>query len=221
PAGGQNRQPYNGVRVTDLPTRTSDPTPDELKRRFAVLERVAILFTLSDNILRALARQLQPVTVSKGSTIIKQGEPGDSLFIIEAGRCEATVEDSPGHQIVIAFWDAGDFFGEMALISGDPRTATVKALEECKLLVLDRKTLYETLPADSDAIIELTKLVEQRKDTLPNLIARAKMVAVEQAASTVAIYSPKGGSRRTTVAVNVAAALARQCPGEVLRVDLG
>ena len=209
------------MRVTDLPTRTSDPAPDELKRRFAVLERVAILFTLSDNILRALARQLQPVTVSKGSTIIKQGEPGDSLFIIEAGRCEATVEDSPGHQIVIAFWDAGDFFGEMALISGDPRTATVKALEECKLLVLDRKTLYETLPADSDAIIELTKLVEQRKDTLPNLIARAKMVAAEQAASTVAIYSPKGGSGRTTVAVNLAAALARRYPGEVLLVDLG
>src|SRR5439155_841665 len=120
PAGGQNRQPYNGVRVTDLPTRTSDPTPDELKRRFAVLERVAILFTLSDNILRALARQLQPVTVSKGSTIIKQGEPGDSLFIIESGRCEPTVEDSPGHQSVIALWDAGDCFWEMGLISGEP-----------------------------------------------------------------------------------------------------
>jgi CRP-like cAMP-binding protein len=207
--------------VADLPTKTTGPSPDELKRRFGILERVAILFTLSDNILRALARSLQPVVVAKGATIIRQGEPGDSMFIIERGRCEALVEDSPGHQIVIAFWEAGDFFGEMALLSGEPRSATVKALEECHLLVLDRKTLYETLPPDSDAIIELTRLVEQRKDTLPNLISRAKMVAAEQAASTVAIYSPKGGSGRTTVAVNVAAALARQFPAEVLLVDLG
>jgi pilus assembly protein CpaE len=81
-------------------------------------------------------------------------------------------------------------------------------------------TLYETLPADSDAIIELTKLVDQRKETLPNLIARAKMVAPEQAASTVAVYSPKGGAGRTTTAVNVAAALSKQFPGEVLLIDL-
>src|SRR5256886_382972 len=85
---------------------------------------------------------------------------------------------------------------------------------------LFRSTLYETVPADSDALIELTKLVEQRKDTLPNLIARARMVAPEQAASTVAVYSPKGGSGRTTISVNVAAALAKRFPGEVLLVDL-
>src|ERR671937_3205509 len=143
------------------------------------------------------------------------------MFIVEEGRAEVMVEESPGHSIIIAFLGPGDFFGEMALISEDTRTATVRTIEDCKLLVLDRSTLYETLPPDSDAIIELTKLVEQRKDTLPNLISRAKMVAAEQAASTVAMYSPKGGSGRTTVAVNLAAALARSYPGEVLLVDLG
>ena len=113
-----------------------------------------------------------------------------------------------------------DFFGEMALISEETRTASVRALEDCRLLTLDRRTLYETLPADSDALIELTKLVEQRKDTLPNLIARARMVAPEQAATTIAVYSPKGGSGRTTIAVNLAAALGKRFPGEVLLVDL-
>ena len=195
-------------------------SPDELKKRFQILERVAILFTLPDNILHALARRLAPASAAKGSVIVHQGDPGDSMFVIESGRCEVFVEESPGHTIAIALMGPDDFFGEMALISEETRTASVRALEDCKLLTLDRKTLYETLPADSDAIIELTKLVEQRKDTLPNLIARAKMVAPEQAASTVAIYSPKGGSGRTTIAVNVAAALGRQFPGEVLLVDL-
>src|SRR5205814_6694707 len=218
-SGTPQGRPYNAYRVSDV--QSQGPAPDELRARFATLERVAILFTLSDNILRALARQMRPVPVKKGVEVIRQGQTGDSMFIIASGRAEVVVEESRGHYITIAFLGAGDFFGEMALISEEVRSATVRTLEECLLLELDRKTLYETLPADSDAIIELTKLVEQRKDTLPNLIARAKMVAVEQAASTVAIYSPKGGSGRTTVAVNLAAALARSYPGEVLMVDLG
>jgi CRP-like cAMP-binding protein len=206
--------------VSDLPTQPVGPSPEELKKRFATLERVAILFTLSDNVLRALARQLQPAFATKGSVIINQGDPGDSLFIIMEGRCEIVVDEAPGHSITIAFLGPGDFFGEMALLSEEPRTATARALDDCKLMILDRKTLYATLPPESDAFIELTKLVEQRRATLPNLIARAKMVAPKQAATTVDVYSPKGGSGRTTVAVNLAAALGRQYPGEVLLVDL-
>ena len=122
--------------MTDV--QSQGPSPDELRKRFATLERVAILFTLSDNILRALARQLQPASVPKGTSIINQGEQGDALFIIEDGRCEVVVEESPGHQIVIAFLGPGDFFGEMALISEETRTASVRALEDCQLLTLDR-----------------------------------------------------------------------------------
>ncbi len=201
-------------------TQSQGPSPQDLKGRLDTLQRVAILFTLSDNILRALARQMVPSRVAKGTDVIKQGEVGDAMFIIERGRCEVLVEESPGHSITIAFLGSGDFFGEMALISEDTRTASVRALEDSELLVLDRKTLYATLPAESDAIIELTKLVDQRKQTLPNLIAKAKMVAPEQAATVVSVYSPKGGAGRTTVAVNLAAALSRRFPGEVLLVDL-
>lgn len=204
--------------VSDV--QSQGPSPEELSKRFETLQRVAILFTLSDNILRALARQMQPSSVAKGADIVRQGDRGDQMFIIEEGRAEVTVEESPAHSVVIAFLGPGDFFGEMALISEETRTAGVRALEDCKLLVLDRKTLYQTLPPDSDAILELTKLVDQRRENLPNLIARAKMVAPQQAATTVAVYSPKGGAGRTTVAVNLAGALAKQFPGEVLLIDL-
>ena len=200
--------------------QSQGPSPEDLKKRFETLQRVSILFTLSDNILRALARQMRPAVLAKGAEVVKQGERGDAMFIIESGRCEVTVEESPGHAITIAFLGPGDFFGEMALISEETRSATVRALEDSVLLALDRTTLYATLPADSDAIIELTKLVDQRKETLPNLIARAKLVAPEQAATVVAVYSPKGGAGRTTVAVNLAAALSKQYPGEVLLLDL-
>ena len=136
----------------DHPTTGS---PDELRRRFQILERVAIFFTLPDNILHALSRRLAPASAAKGSVIVHQGDPGDTMFIVESGRCEVYVEESPGHTITIALMGPDDFFGEMALISEETRTASVRALEDCRLLTLDRKTLYETVPADSDALIEL------------------------------------------------------------------
>ena len=206
--------------VSTQPHSGSEPTPDELRRRFAVLQRVAVLFTLPDNLLRALARQLHPGFAAKGSMVINQGDQGDSLFIVEEGRCEVLVKQAEGHEITISYLGDGDFFGEMALISEDPRTASVRALADCKLLVLDRQTLFATVPAESDAMIDLQKLVEQRKASLENIIARATLVAPEQAATTVAVYSPKGGSGRTTIAINLAAGLAVQFPGEVLLVDM-
>lgn len=198
----------------------AEPTPDELRRRFAVLQKVAVLFTLNDNVLRALTRQLHPGYATKGTTIITQGDSGDSLFIVEEGRAEVTVKQAEGHEITIAYLGDGDFFGEMALISEDVRSASVKAITDCKLLVLDRQTLYATIPADSDAMVDLQRLVEQRKATMQNIIDRASIVAPEQAATTVAVYSPKGGAGRTTIAINLAASLAQQHPGEVLLVDM-
>jgi Flp pilus assembly CpaE family ATPase len=206
--------------MTTNPPAGTEPTADELQKRFTTLQRVAVLFTVPDTLLRGLARQLSPAFAAKGTTIINQGDPGDSLFIIEEGRCEVTVKQTEGHDITIAYLGEGDFFGEMALISEEPRTAAVRALTDCKLLVLSRDTVYSTIPAESDAMVDLQKLVEQRKATLENIIARATLVAPEQAATTVAIYSPKGGSGRTTIAINLAAALAQRFPGEVLLVDL-
>lgn len=200
--------------------QSQGPNADELARRFETLRGVAIFFTLSENILRTLARAMEPLDVPPGATLITQGDRGDSMFIVQEGRAEVVVEPSPGHRVVIALLGPGDFFGEMALLTPETRSATVRALDACRLLELDRRTLHARLPPDSDAIVELSRLVEQRRSNLANLIARAQVIVPEQEAVMVAVYSSKGGAGRTTVAVNVAAALARRYPNEVLLVDL-
>ncbi len=202
------------------PPEGSGPSSADLRRRLAILERVAILFAVPDSYLRALARNLRRIDVPKGTIVIRQGDPGEELYVIEEGRCEAFVEDTPGQRITIAFYGQADFFGEMALVSEEKRSASIRAIEDCTLLVLERKVLYGILPSDSDALVDLQRLVDQRRATLGNLVAKAKMVTPEQAALTIAVYSPKGGSGRTTIAVNLAAALAKQFPSEVLLVDL-
>src|SRR5260370_12269807 len=137
--------------------------PDELRKRFQILERVAIFFTLPDNVLHALARRLAPASAAKGSVIVHQGDPGDTMFVVESGRCEVYVEESPGHTITIALMGPDDFFSEMALISEETRTPSVRALERSNLLTLDRKTLYDTLPADSYSFIHLANLFPHRQ----------------------------------------------------------
>ena len=120
--------------------RSATGSPDELRRRFQILERVAIFFTLPDNVLHALARRLAPASATKGSVIVHQGDPGDTMFIVESGRCEVFVEESPGHTITIALMGPDDFFGEMALISEETRTASVRALEDLSLIHISEPT---------------------------------------------------------------------------------
>jgi serine/threonine-protein kinase len=91
-----------------------------------------------------LPRQLfQP-----GQTIIREGDVGDSAYMIVSGRCEAYRTKENGEVEVLATMSPGDVFGEMALLLEDPRAASVRALDRVTVLVLDQKTMAEGLGAD-------------------------------------------------------------------------
>lgn len=75
----------------------------------------------------------------KGKIIIQQGDTGVRAYYIERGRVEILVHDASGkHQLRVAEMGPGDIFGEMALITGEPRSATARALEDCTLTVISR-----------------------------------------------------------------------------------
>ncbi len=77
-----------------------------------------------------------------GEQIVQEGAPGDSMFIISTGEVRATVERD-GQQLAVATLRDGDFFGEMAVLSGEPRTATVTSVKNTELLELSRENLRE------------------------------------------------------------------------------
>jgi hypothetical protein len=81
-------------------------------------------------------------SVAVGTVIVKEGDPGDSMFIVSTGEVDATVEEDGGPVKVASFHD-GDFFGEMAVLSGEPRTATVTAAKNTELLELSRENLLK------------------------------------------------------------------------------
>jgi cAMP-dependent protein kinase regulator len=98
----------------------------------------------SQDELVAVMRGLRLLAFEPGDIIITEGDPGDSLFILTTGRVKAFLHnvDGPGQRLARTMGD-GAFFGEISILSGKPRTATVAAVTPCELLELDRPTLDE------------------------------------------------------------------------------
>jgi CRP-like cAMP-binding protein len=73
--------------------------------------------------------------------LVGEGAPGESMFIIVSGRAKAYVRDRKGNYMKIKELSDGDFFGEVSVLTGKPRTATITAATEVELLELDKTTL--------------------------------------------------------------------------------
>lgn len=91
--------------------------------------------------LLAVMKGLRFLTFEAGDIIVGDEEPGDSLFVISSGRVKAFVKGAEGRYHAAREMGEGDFFGEIALLHGKPRTATVTAAESCELLELERDTV--------------------------------------------------------------------------------
>src|SRR5262249_22771627 len=82
---------------------------------------------------------------SAGETIVREGEKGDAAYMIVSGRCRAYRSTASGEEETLAVMEQGDVFGEMALILYEPRAASVVAVDDVTVLVLDQATMNEGL----------------------------------------------------------------------------
>ena len=110
----------------------------------------------------ALMQGLELITFAPGDIIVAQGEPGDSLFIITTGVIKAWVKDARGHYENVRQLSDGDFFGEISVLSGKPRTATVTAATRCEMLELDRANLESITKTHPHVRTVLQQFYEQR-----------------------------------------------------------
>jgi hypothetical protein len=91
--------------------------------------------------LQAIIRGLSFVGCEPGDVLVGEGAPGESMFVIVSGRAKAYVRDRKGNYMKIKELSEGDFFGEVSMLTGKPRTATITAATEVELLELDKPTL--------------------------------------------------------------------------------
>jgi hypothetical protein len=89
----------------------------------------------------ALIGGLELVTAEPGEILMSAGEPGDSLYVLTTGLVRAYTRTQEGRHVQARLMTDGDFFGEISVLTGNPRTATITAVTPCDLLKLDRPTL--------------------------------------------------------------------------------
>ena len=97
----------------------------------------------------------------KGKIIIKQGRRGTSAFIIAKGKAQVILEDENGKKKLLAVLKEQDIFGEMGLIDGRPRSATVVALEDCECSVIT-KEMFKNLPDSNPGVKAIKKIIENK-----------------------------------------------------------
>lgn len=111
--------------------------------------RDSCLFERADEgALRDLARQLRRRRFRRNEVIFHQGDPGDALHIVSAGAVKIVLPSLEGEEAIIATLRSGDFFGELALLDGAPRSATAVAVEASETWTLSRELLLSMLDRD-------------------------------------------------------------------------
>jgi CRP/FNR family cyclic AMP-dependent transcriptional regulator len=111
--------------------------------------RHSVLFRGCDeSTLSQLAGRLRQRRFRRNEVIFHQGDPGDSLHIVDEGAVKITLPSPDGEEAIIATLRPGDFFGELALLDGAPRSATAVSLEVTTTLALQRDAFMELLDAD-------------------------------------------------------------------------
>ena len=114
-------------------------------------------------------------TLKKGQVLFKEGSFSDAAFIIESGKVEISVNNSGGQKTVIGVLRDNDIVGEMGLIDGNPRSATVTAISDVKIKEITREQ-FETLSrTNPNAIMPILKVLSKRlRDTLKMMMDMTK-----------------------------------------------
>ncbi|WP_424100481.1 mechanosensitive ion channel domain-containing protein [Moorena producens] len=131
-----------------------------------LLRKVSFFEKCSDSELRHIIQQGYRQMLKAGDIICEENDPGDSFYIILSGLVEVFVE-SIGKRV--ATRKPGEFIGEMSLLLGTPRTATLRTLEDTILFVVDRENLKSLLEKHKDLADQISEELFKRKETLDKL----------------------------------------------------
>ena len=108
-----------------------------------------------------------------GETIVRQGEPGQCMYVIQSGQVVVAQEKAQS-EVPLAVLNKGDFFGEMALFEREARSATVRALTDSRVLTVDKRTFLRRIQEDPSLAFRMVETMSRRIRDLDKEISRIK-----------------------------------------------
>jgi CRP-like cAMP-binding protein len=136
---------------------------DRALRVERLLEGVPLFALLNPGERHSLAKRGNQRLYGRGEAIVRQGEPGDSIFVVASGRVRITIGPEQ-HEVAVT--EAGGYFGEMSLLTGDARSATVLAIEDCTVVEITAEAFREVVLKNPAVLDTITADVARRRGEL-------------------------------------------------------
>jgi small-conductance mechanosensitive channel len=154
--------------IRDVNLRTISDEKEERKRendikeRVSMLKSVDVLTPLTESELTMLARSGKSLYFCAGETVIKEGDEGDSLLLILKGEVDVSINAASGLKSIATLYER-DFFGEYSLMTGEKRNATVTALKDSEIFVIDKDNFKDVLSTHQETLKQISEILSRRE----------------------------------------------------------
>ncbi len=181
-----------------------------------VLQPIPLFESLTKDARDFITSRLRAEHFAPGEVIVRQGETGDSLYIIESGLVKVTKREKDGTSHELARFQSGDYFGEMSLLAGQPRSADITAITDTTTLKLSKPDLDGMLQEYPTIAVHFSKVLSKRlRDVSQFTMTSQKAVAV------VSLYSRHVEPLfQSIVSLNLAASFTRELMKQVLLIEM-
>ena len=150
------------IRTLQVERKAALPIKEEQAEALAILRGERLFECLSEEQLSHVVQEARLKLFGRGEPVIEEGSAGDSMFVMLRGAANVYVSKN-GSKIHVAKLGAGDCFGEMSLLTGEPRSATVRADADCYVMEIGKPIMAEVLRDAPDCLEKLSELLAQRK----------------------------------------------------------
>lgn len=165
------------TRTLYMEQKPEEAAPEEIVNKYVEhLSRVSIFAPLSEEEIERLANSSAARTYAPGEAIVRRGQEGKSMCVIIKGAVKVQIPEK-NYQKTINTLKEFDYFGEMSLLTGEPRTATVIATEETEVLRIDKNGLKPIFEHNPSLVASITEMIEERRAILQ---AQAEADSAEQ-----------------------------------------
>ena len=130
----------------------------------SVLRTLPLFSMMPPEQLARLFPAIQHRHYARHAYILRADEKPDGLYVLYTGRAKVLIEDGDGREVILCVMEAGEFCGEMSLIDGRPRSASVQALEACEVFYVPKCAFNDFMQSESTAMFVLQTVVQRLRD---------------------------------------------------------